>query len=155
MDEIKDWLKPELIWFLLGFVMLLLEFVMPGLIIFFFGIGALMVALICLVADITLNLQLTIFLLSSLVLLLSLRKWVKNIFVGQVSPRESVDELLKEFVGQKAMVTAEITPDAEGKVEFRGTSWNAEASEVIPAGSSVRIVGKNNITLKVESLKRG
>jgi len=155
METLKDWLKPELIWFLLGLVMLLIEFVVPGLIIFFFGIGAFIVALICFITDISLNMQLTIFLLSSVVLLLSLRKWLKNIFVGQVSPKESPDDLLKEFVGKKAIVIREITPDTEGKVEFRGTSWNAEASEVISEGSAVSIIGKTNITLKVKSLKRG
>ncbi len=155
MDTLKDWLKPELIWFFVGLVMLLLEFVLPGLIIFFFGIGAFIVALICLLTDISLNMQLGIFLITSVVLLLSLRKWLKNIFVGQVSPKESQDELLQEFVGKKAIVTQEISPDSEGKVEFRGTNWNAEANEVITEGTSVKIIGKNNITLKVKTLKRG
>ena len=154
MDTLNEWLKPELIWFLAGLVMLLMEFALPGLIIAFFGIGAFIVALICLLTDISLNMQLSIFLISSVVLLLSLRKWLKGIFVGQASPKESRDELLKEFVGQKAVVTKEISPDAEGKVEFRGTNWSAESSEAIPEGTSVRIVGKNNITLKVKSLKR-
>lgn len=155
MDTLRDWLKPELIWFFVGLVMLLIEFVLPGLIIFFFGIGAFIVSLICLLTDISLNMQLGIFLITSVVLLLSLRKWLKNIFVGRVSPKESQDELLQEFVGKKAIVTQEISPDSEGKVEFRGTNWNAEANEVITEGTSVKIIGKNNITLKVKTLKRG
>ena len=152
MENLKDWLKPELIWFIAGLIMLLVEFAIPGLIIFFFGIGAWLVALICLFTDISVNLQLILFLIASLLLLISLRKWLKNIFVGRIGQNESVDELLQEFVGKKAVVTREINPQTEGKVEFHGTNWNAEADEKIDKGTSVEIIGKNNITLKVKAL---
>ena len=52
MDFIKDFLKPEVIWCLVGLVLLLLEFILPGLIIFFFGLGAWVVAAVCLFAGI-------------------------------------------------------------------------------------------------------
>jgi membrane protein implicated in regulation of membrane protease activity len=153
METLKDWLRPELIWFLLGLAMLLLELALPGLIIFFFGIGACAVALICLLADISLNMQLTAFLSFSLVLLLTLRKWVKNVFVGRVGERP--DELLNEFVGTRAVVTREIRPDHPGRVELHGTNWTAEADEALPEGAVVEIVEKHNLTLRVASLKRG
>ena len=148
MENLKDWLKPELIWFIAGLIMLLTEFTMPGLIIFFFGVGAWIVALICLFADISINIQLTIFLIASVLLLVSLRKWLKNIFVGRSHAKESVDE----FAGEKAVVIREIDQHLGGKVEFDGTSWNAQADENITEGSTVEIIEKNNITLKVKSL---
>ena len=40
-----DWITPELFWFLLGLVLLLAEFALPGIIIMFFGIGAWITAL--------------------------------------------------------------------------------------------------------------
>jgi membrane protein implicated in regulation of membrane protease activity len=152
MENFKEWLKPELIWFIAGLIMFLAEFTMPGLIIFFFGVGAWLVALICLFTDISINLQLILFLIASILLLISLRKWLKNIFVGRTGQKQSVDELLQEFVGEKAVVTREIDPQAGGKVEFHGTNWNAEADEKIDKGTSVEIIGKNNITLKVKPL---
>jgi inner membrane protein len=152
MENFKEWLKPELIWFIAGLIMFLAEFTMPGLIIFFFGVGAWLVALICLFTDISINLQLTLFLIASILLLISLRKWLKNIFVGRTGQKQSADELLQEFVGKKAVVTREINPQAGGKVEFHGTNWNAEADEIINRGTSVEIIGKNNITLKVKAL---
>jgi membrane protein implicated in regulation of membrane protease activity len=152
MENFKEWLKPELIWFIAGLIMLLTEFAMPGLIIFFFGVGAWLVALICLFTDISINLQLTLFLIASILLLVSLRKWLKNIFVGRTGQKESADELLQEFVGKKAVVTREIDPQTRGKVEFHGTNWNAEADQIIDEGTSVEIIGKNNITLKVKAL---
>jgi len=72
-DSIKEYLKPELIWFLVGLLLLLLEFAAPGLIVFFFGLGACIVAVVCLLTDITLNTQLIIFIVSSFLFLLILR----------------------------------------------------------------------------------
>ena len=152
MENFKELLKPELIWFIAGFIMLLAEFAMPGLIIFFFGVGAWLVALICLFTDISINFQLTLFLIASILLLVSLRKWLKNIFVGHTGQKERTDELLQEFVGEKAVVIREINLQAGGKVEFHGTNWNAEADQIIDKGISVEIIGKNNITLKVKAL---
>jgi len=152
MDAIKDFLKPELIWFLVGLLLLILEFVMPGLIIFFFGVGACIVALVCLLTDISLNTQLLIFIISSVLSLLCLRKWLKGIFMGHVVSKQDMTENLEEFVGQRAVVKEKITPKAGGKVEFHGTNWEAFADEEIAEGTVVEIVGKDNITLKVKPL---
>jgi len=53
--------KPEMIWFILGLVLFLLELVVPGFVIFFFGIGAWVAALVCLIANPGVNLQVIIF----------------------------------------------------------------------------------------------
>jgi membrane protein implicated in regulation of membrane protease activity len=152
MDAIKDFLKPELIWFLIGLALLILEFALPGLIIFFFGVGAWVVALICLITDIGINTQLVIFILSSVLSLLCLRKWLKGVFMGHVKSKQDMTEELKEFIGERAVVKEKITPKAGGKVEFHGTNWAAEADEEIAEGTVVEIIGKDNITLKVKLL---
>ncbi len=150
MDTIHEWLKPQVIWFVVGLVLLLLEFAIPGLIIVFFGIGAWIVAAICLFTDISLNTQLLIFIASSVVLLVALRRWAKTAFVGRVALSHKVEEL-EGFKGQKAIVTEKIDPNTNGRVEFRGSHWDAEASETIPEGTTVEIIDKKNITLIVKS----
>jgi len=152
MDTLKDFLKPELIWFLVGLVLLIMEFVMPGLIIAFFGVGAWIVAIICLFIDIPLNAQLLIFIVSSVLSLLLLRKWLKGIFMGHVVSKQDIKENLEEFVGQRAVVKERIVPNGRGKVEFHGTDWTAESDEEIAEGTAVEIIGKDNITLKVKVL---
>jgi len=152
MDALKDLLKPELIWFLIGLVLLILEFVMPGLIIAFFGVGACIVAIVCLLVDISLNTQLLIFIVSSVLSLLLLRRWLKGMFIGHIVSKQDLRENIEEFVGQKAVVKEKIIPKAGGKVEFRGTDWAAEADEEIAEGAAVEIIGKDNITLKVKAL---
>jgi membrane protein implicated in regulation of membrane protease activity len=152
MDAIKDLLKPELIWFLIGLALLLLEFALPGLIVFFFGLGAWIVALVCLLTDISLNAQLLVFIISSVLSLVCLRKWLKGLFKGFIVSRQKTSENIEEFIGKRAVVKEKITPQVPGKVEFHGTNWAAEADEEIAAETPVKIVGKDNITLKVKSL---
>jgi len=152
MDTIKDFLRPEIIWFLVGLALLIMEFALPGLIIAFFGVGAWIVALVCLITDIGINTQLIIFIVSSVLSLLFLRKWLKGIFIGHSVSKQDLKEDLEEFIGQKAVVKEKITPKAGGKVEFHGTNWEAEADEEIAVETVVEIVGKENITLKVKTL---
>jgi len=152
MGAIKDFLKPELIWFLVGLGLLILEFVMPGLIIFFFGVGACIVALVCLITDIGINTQLIIFIGSSVLSLVCLRRWLKGTFLGHTFSKQDLRKNLEEFIGQKAVVKEKIAPKAGGKVEFHGTNWEAEAEEEIAEGTVVEIIGKDNITLKVKTL---
>lgn len=151
METLKDWLEPELIWFLVGLLLMLMEFVIPGFIIFFFGVGAWIVALICLFSDISLNFQLIIFLVSSVLLLVLLRKWMSNVFVGYKKHGRPSDDGASEFLGKKAVVTKHIDPVAGGKIELHGTSWGAETegSEPIEEGTVVEITGKQGLTLKV------
>jgi len=150
MDAIKDFLKPEIIWFLVGLALLIMEFAMPGLIVAFFGIGACIVAIVCLITDIGINTQLVIFMASSVLSLLCLRRWLKGIFLGHVKSKQDMTQDLQEFVGERAIVKEKITPKAGGKVELHGTNWIAEAEEEIAEGTTVEIIGKENITLKVK-----
>ena len=152
MDTIRDFLKPEIIWFLVGLVLLVLEFALPGLIVFFFGVGAWIVAIVCLVTDISLNTQLIIFIVCSVLSLLILRRWLKGVFLGHTMSKQDLKENLEEFVGQRAVVKTKIVPKLGGKVELHGTNWEAQADQEIAEGTVVEIIGKDNITLKVKAL---
>ncbi len=153
-STVSLFMRPALIWFIIGFIMLILEFANPGFITFFFGIGAWVVAVLCLFAGISLNVQLTIFIVSSLLLLVSLRKWVRTTFIGYVTSKQKSDKIPEEFLGQKAVVTQQITPDRKGRIEFHGSNWDAESDETIPENTPVEIIGKESIILKVKSIKK-
>jgi membrane protein implicated in regulation of membrane protease activity len=152
METLKDFLQPELIWFLIGLALLLLEFALPGLIVFFFGVGACIVAVVCLFVDISINAQLLIFIIASVSSLLLLRKWLTGIFRGHITSKQNIKVNLEEFVGQRAVVVKKITPKLPGKIEFRGTRWEALADQDIDKGAVVEIIDKDNITLKVKLL---
>jgi len=138
MDWLKEFLKPELIWFLIGVLLLLAEFAIPGLIVLFFGIGAWIVAGVCLLTDISLNVQLGIFIGASVLSLVLLRSWLKGMFVGHVKAKQDLTEDLQEFIGERVVVQEAISPKLAGKVEVHGTNWSAEANEEIAEEPSWR-----------------
>lgn len=142
-----------LAWFLIGIGFMLLEFIIPGFIIFFFGAGAWIAALATVVGIDNLNVQLLVFLISSILLLVLLRTRVKRYFEGKVSKKDLADELIESVKGEKAIVVNDIFPNKiGGKVEFHGTHWNAEADEEIKKGEVVEIVERRNLVLKVKKI---
>ncbi len=152
LDAIKEYLTPELIWFVVGFVLLMLEFALPGLIIFFFGVGAWIAALACWVAGVSFNVQMGIFLVASVLSLVVLRNWLKGIFYGHTENTQELTEDMKEFVGERAQVVEAIGVKKHGKVEIHGTRWAARAGQDIAEGDTVTILSKDNLTLTVKPI---
>ncbi|MGN6618073.1 MAG: NfeD family protein [Ilyomonas sp.] len=147
----ESFLTAAVIWTIIGFILFLLEFVLPGLILFFFALGAWIVAILCLFLNLSVNMQLIIFLISSVVTVLLLRKWLSKI----LSERKHRSELLEdEFLGKTAKAETAISPSENGKVEFKGTSWQAASEDEIEKGENVVIIGNESILLHVKSMKK-
>ncbi len=147
-----DWSHPAVIWFIIGLVLFLLELAVPGLVLLFFGMGAWLTALICLIANPSLDVQLIVFILSSVIFLVTLRKYVSKLFSGRKKTETNKGENIEDNAGERAIVVESIIPPRKGKVEFHGTNWNAEADGQINSGATVEIVGKTNLTLKVRKV---
>jgi membrane protein implicated in regulation of membrane protease activity len=140
--------RPEIIWFIIGLVLFLLELVLPGFVIFFFGVGAWITALLCLLANPGINLQVIVFAATSVLSLLALRKMIqKRFFYSKEELSRAVED---EFTGGEATALTDIEPGKTGKVEFKGTSWKAESDSVIREGARVIIKDKENFKLIVE-----
>jgi membrane protein implicated in regulation of membrane protease activity len=151
MDSLRaSFLRPELIWFLVGLLLLFVEMAIPGFVIGFFALGAWIVAVVTLCRPLTLNQELALFISTSVLSLALARSWLKGVFTGFVKAEQETDADLGEFVGQRAAVTKTITAKRPGKVEFHGVPWQAVADQEIAAGAVVEIVAKDNLTLKVK-----
>jgi len=148
MDILSD---PAVIWFLIGLGLLLLELVLPGLVILFFGVGAWVTALVCTFTNINLNFQILIFLVASLLGLVLLRKYLKNRFFNRTD--KEVADQLEEFIGRKARTISEFK-DGSGKIEFKGTTWSARCDDPLSKGDWVEITDKDSLTLKVKKSKK-
>lgn len=146
-------LSSELMWFLCGLIFLLAEFLIPGFIIFFFGVGAWVVALLLWInVDISFTSQLFIFLFSSIVSLVVFRRYGKKYYLGKMKTDD--EQKFDDIKGEKATVTAEIVPNrTDGRVEFHGTLWNAQSDTPIAKGTVVEIVERNNLVLKVKAVQ--
>lgn len=143
-------LHPAAVWFIIGFLLFLLEFALPGLILFFFGVGAWIVAILVLIFGFPLNAQLIIFLITSGLSVLFFRKWVKNLLWSRKHSSELIDD---EFIGKTALAETAIAPGQNGKVTFKGSSWSARSEDMISAGEPVIIIGNESILLIVKSTK--
>jgi inner membrane protein len=140
--------KPELLWFFVGLILFLAELVLPGFVIFFFGVGAWITALVCLVAHPGINMQFVIFGVTSVLSLAALRRMIqKKFFYSKEDLSEGVED---EFTGKEAKALSEFGPGIQGKVEFKGTTWKAESQSLITVGQIVLIKEKLSFKLIVE-----
>lgn len=146
-------LSNELIWFLFGLVLMLGEIVTPGFVLVFFGVAAWIISLMLwLGVSISFTTQLFIFLITSVGTLMLFRKYGSKYSHGKVvtpGAGTSIDDVK----GEKAVVLYDIQPNIGGKVEFHGTLWNAESDVAISKGTSVEVVERNNLTLKVKPIQ--
>ena len=145
--------RPELMWFLVGLVLFVLELIVPGFVIFFFGFGAWVTALICLIAHPGTNLQIIIFAVISVLSLIALRRMIQNKFFSNKRDADGVDTVEDEFTGKEGTALIDFGPGRKGKVEFKGTNWSAESDSEIKEGQSVIIIEKNSFNLIVEPKK--
>jgi len=147
--------NPTLVWFLLGLMLAFLEFAVPGVILIFFGVSAWVVAAATYFGLTTsIESQLLLFAITSILLIVLLRKWIKGKFYGHVSDVRDLADNLDEFTGKSVLVLKDVIPGKiEGEVEFKGAMWSAVSEEHIKNGEMATITDIDGITLKVRKKK--
>lgn len=138
-------------WLYAGIGLILFEVMSPGFVTLFFGLAALTVALmVWLVPAMGMGWQWLIFSVLSILYIVLLRRTLKQIFSGKREVSATPDD---EFTGKLAIVCEAISPQRPGRVELGSTTWSAQAGEELAVGTSVRIVGRDNLTLRVAAVK--
>ena len=141
------------IWLGSGIFLMAIEFLVPGLVMVFVGLGALTVALGMQLGYIDeIPQQFTTFFISSIIYLLTLRFLVLR-FVPSVTRKENIDED-EEVMGSIVEIVADINSGEFGRVEHSGSSWQAraEGDQTILKGEQVKIIGRDNITWIVQKI---
>ena len=130
-------------WLLIGAALLVLELLTPGaLVLMFFGAGALGVGLLWFAGLAgPLWWQITLFTAISLAALFSLRPLLRSRL--RLSRRGAVDTL----VGETVLAMEEMAVGGVGKVELRGSTWNARN-----VGGKTVALGQRCIVVRVEGL---
>jgi membrane protein implicated in regulation of membrane protease activity len=137
----------SLCWLVVGIVLILLEFVIPGVVICFFGVSAIIAsAIVFIFSGIALTYQLLIFAIGGAVLALLCRRYFKG-GIKSGSGGGDIDE--DDVCGALCVCKEKITPVFPGKVEFRGSLWSASADEDISEGDVCLISSRENLTLHV------
>lgn len=150
VEWIQELLRPEFIWALIGLLLVLLEFVTPGFVILFFGLGAWVVAAVVAFVDIRLNNQLILFVAASVAMLLLLRSWFEDVFRGLASGQRSGEMNPDEYIGRQVQVSGAIRPPQTGTIELNGVAWQARAQTALDTGQWAVITGRDSITFVVK-----
>ncbi|MFZ5427827.1 MAG: NfeD family protein [Thermodesulfobacteriota bacterium] len=146
---------PPVIWAVTGLALLALEALVPGLVIMFFGLGALATSLAVLLFDLETSHQFILFAVASAVFLIGLRGWFRKLFQGRARADEAQVAGIESLTGLQAVVTEPIPKNGTGRIKLRGTYYAASADSPLEAGDSVRVVDDphgDHSVLKVDKL---
>ncbi len=137
-------------WIILGFILLILEMNTGTFVMFGLGISAIIVGLLDLVLNLTFAYQILLWVVLSVVIIVSWKKWIKP---AQVSDTGQSDYNFDTL----GSVIEEIHPHKRGKVTFDtpvlgNTSWLATANEIIKVGTRIKIEDINGQLITVKPI---
>lgn len=137
-------------WVVGGFALIVAELAIPAFFIIWFGIGALLVALLMLIAPaITVTAQILIWTVASAILA---ALWFKVFRPGRQTTR--LGSAGGEAIGEIGLLVGAVVPFGRGRVRFQrpvlgADEWPCLAEAEIPAGERVRVVAIEGSFLKV------
>ena len=135
-------------WMILGLVLLLLEILVSGTFLLWFGIAALVVGVFSLalagVAFWTLQAQWISFVVLS-ILFVFIGKRILSKYKSPDSEERQLNQRSQQMVGRKAVLTEAIT-EGIGRIEMGDTVWRVTGEDA-PAGTKVRITGHSSSTV--------
>jgi membrane protein implicated in regulation of membrane protease activity len=139
-------------WVVAGFALLGLEILTPGgFFVMFFGIAGVVVGMLTLAGLVQQTwMQWLLFSVLSVVFTTVFRKPLLVRF-QQLTPDVPIDEIR----GQGAVALETIKPGHKGKVELRGSAWNAinDGAEPLHKGDACRVVEVRGLQLHVQHEK--
>ncbi len=140
----------EAIWFIAGLLLICAELVVPGFVILFFGIGALVTSLVAwALPESDFVLQGWIFAIVSVVSFFVGRRFFRKALRGKRFD-DGADADDDGVVGCSAEVVEAIAPLVSGRVSVRGVEWPARSDRMLDVGQRVTVIARENITLIVK-----
>ena len=136
-------------WAVGGIVLILAELALPAFVLVWFGLGALVLALVTAVVTLGITAQLAVWIVVSLALT---GFWFKVFKPSQHKTRVGMSEA--EVVGEIGVLPRDVAPFARGEVRFQkplvgADIWPCIADEEIKAGERVKVLEVEGSLLKV------
>lgn len=135
-----------LYWLIFGAILMALEALLPGLVVIFLGMGAMVVSLFIYQGWIEGWMTiLTSWFIISLVFIVTLRSLFYRLLPGDTNYGEYDED--QDAAGTIVDVVQDIhRDDKNGRIKFRGTTWIAMSEkEPIPAGSKAKLVTRKDL----------
>ena len=134
-------------WFIIGVLLLLLELMLPGMVIVWFGAAAIGVGLLDLIIPMNWQVEFAVFSILSVVLLVIGRPIVTR-RINTESEQPNLNQRNREFIGKRYKLT-EALKDGQGSLNINDTRWRIRGDDV-PKGGWVRVTGVDGLELLVE-----
>ncbi len=140
----------------MGIILVLAEFVIPGMLVIFFGTSAIIVGLLVWIGlPQTNGIAFVLFASLSVAQIIILRRFFKRWFTGDSLGSGERDDGMQEFIGKEVEVAEDFNSDlGRGKVVFKGASWSARSNENLTAGETAVIADRDGLTLIVKKLEK-
>jgi membrane protein implicated in regulation of membrane protease activity len=135
-------------WIGAGILLSLIEMLVPGIFVIFFGLGAIFTGIIQYFFAFSLPTQFIIWVISSLGILFVGAKFLHDLFPSDKKFEPSTFKIVEGKIAQ-AIKNIQVGKKG-GRIHFQGTDWDAISEDIeIPAGDYVKIISRDNITYRV------
>lgn len=136
-------------WLILGAVLLTLEMLAPGVVLMWFGFGAVLTGVVLWIfPELSLGWQLLLFGATSI---LSLYAWRQSKFFRDPPPTEpELNNRLLSHIGKRYVLNEAII-QGSGSLKIGDSTWRVRGKD-LPAGTKVEVVGVEGIILLVEAV---
>ncbi len=134
------------IWILIAIAFIILELITTSFFLVWFGISSIVAAILNYLGF-DVNVQIATFIILSLVLILSTRK-----FANKITPESSKKTTAERLIGKNAKVLR-IIDETTFVVNVAGEEWSAHSNDSIEVGETVKVVGINSIILIIEKIE--
>lgn len=138
------------IWVIAAIIFAIIEIYTPSFFIIWFSVGSLFAALTSVFTN-NIPIQLAVFLVVSVILVLSTKKITDKFITKKNSYKTNSDA----YIGKVGIVTEKINSiEAKGRVKIQGESWKAATSneETIEKGEKVKVEKIDGVTLYVTKI---
>lgn len=133
---------PAWLWLVMGLGLMLLEIALPTFTAFWFGVAAVIVALLTWLMPLTLTAQILIWLIGACLLCVAWFKWLKP----RMSPRNITSELGREsIIGQVGLLTQAPMAQQAGRIRFSmpllgSAEWRCRSLQSMQAGDRAQVI---------------
>ena len=138
-------------WFATALVFFILEIIVPGFVLMWFGVGALVAGLLALLGVVNPMAQVAVFVTVSLIMVALSRTLFKNVFMRH-SPGAGLKTNMDVLVGRTGIVTIAIDNEhSAGRILVDGQDWSARSLDAgwIEISSRVEVTGFEGVRLLV------
>jgi len=138
------------VWLIAGLVLIAMELFIPGLVVCFLGLGAMIVAVLRWSGLITgVVASFTVWFITSIALLIGLRHLLLR-WVPSESTYTVADEDL-DAVGAIVEVVQEVSEISQGRIRYAGTTWPATTRHgTLLPGQKARLLYRDNLVWVIE-----